>query len=194
MASARTLFVLRHGECEHNVEGRLASQDDSPLTPRGREQAISNGILLKKLAGELSAFRYYASPLHRTCVTMELLRESAGLSPTGYRADHRLMEMNCGDQIWMRWADILPEDHARYRANPWHLARPGGESQADVFARVGRFLESIEDNAVIVTHQVPVRLIRAHYLGLSPEDAVRYEQDHAGILRLASGTETWFDG
>src|SRR5580698_11186366 len=98
---ALTLYVLRHGECEHNVEGRLASQDDSPLTGLGRAQARSNGVLLKELAGDLSRFDFYASSLHRTCATMELLREAARLPPAGYRADHRLMEMHCGDQIWL---------------------------------------------------------------------------------------------
>jgi broad specificity phosphatase PhoE len=189
---ALTLYVLRHGECEHNVQGRLASQDDSPLTEKGRTQARANGVLLRDLAGDLSAFGFYASSLHRTCATMELLREVAGLSPTAYRADHRLMEMHCGDQIWLRWSDIPAEDHARYRADPWNLARPGGESQAMVYQRVGSFLNTLNRDSVIVTHQVPARLIRAHYLGLTPEDAVRYEQPHAGIMRLSAGTESYF--
>ena len=123
---ALTLYVVRHGECEHNVEGRLASRDDSPLTETGRAQARANGHLLRELASDLGTFDFYASSLHRTCATMELLRAAAGLPSTGYRADHRLMEMHCGDQIWMRWKDIPPEDHALYQADPWHLARPGG--------------------------------------------------------------------
>lgn len=187
-----TLYVLRHGECEHNVEGRLASQDDSPLTEKGRAQARSNGVLLKDLAGNLDAFDFYASSLHRACATMELLREAAGLASTGYRADHRLMEMHCGDQIWLRWSDIPAEDHARYRDDPWKLARPGGENQAMVFERVAKFLNTLSRDAVIVTHQIPARLIRAHYLGLTPAEAVRYDQPHAGIMRLSAGTETLF--
>jgi broad specificity phosphatase PhoE len=187
-----TLYVLRHGECEHNVDGRLASQDDSPLTAKGREQARANGKLLKEIAGDLGAFDFFASSLHRTCVTMELTREAAGLPPTGYRADHRLMEMHCGDQIWLRWSDIPPEDRARYRADPWNLARPGGESQARVYDRVGKFLATLTRPSIIVAHQAPVRMIRAHYLGLTPNEAVRYEQPHDGILRLGAGGEAHF--
>jgi broad specificity phosphatase PhoE len=187
-----TLYVLRHGECEHNVEGRLASQDDSPLTTLGREQARANGRLLKDIVGDFGSLDFYASSLHRTCATMELMREAAGLPATGYRADHRLMEMNCGDQIWLRWSDIPEKDHARYRNDPWNLARPMGESQAMVYDRVGRFLHTLKRDAIIVTHQVPARLIRAHYLTLSPEEAVRYEQPHAGIMRLSAGTEAYF--
>src|ERR1700691_6186900 len=119
-----TLYVLRHGECEHNVEGRLASQSDSPLTAKGREQARANGRLLKEVAGDLSGFDFHASSLHRTCATMELLREAAGLPPTGYRADHRLMEMHCGDQIWLTLSEISEEEHARYPAEPVDHAPP----------------------------------------------------------------------
>ena len=194
MAGARTLYVLRHGECEHNVDGRLASQDDSPLTEKGRAQARANGRLLRELADDLTGLDFHASSLHRTCTTMELLREAAGLPATGYRADHRLMEMHCGDHVWLRWRDIPEDAHASYRADPWRHIRPGGESQAAVFDRVGRFLVGLARDSVIVTHQIPARLIRAHYLGLSPEDAVRYDQPHAGILRLSGGTEAHFGG
>ena len=39
-----------------------------------------------------------------------------------------------------------------------------------VYERVGKFLDMLSRDAVIVTHQIPVRLIRAHYLGLTPAE------------------------
>ncbi|HEY1709093.1 MAG TPA: histidine phosphatase family protein [Rhizomicrobium sp.] len=188
-----TLYVARHGECEHNLERRYGSQDDSPLTERGREQARANGRLLAELVPDLASLDFFASPLHRTCVTMELLREAAGLPATGYRADHRLMEFHAGDHIWMKWEDVPEEHHIPFRADPWHAARPGGESQADVFARAGRFLRTLKRDSVIVTHGVTARAIRSHYLGLSPEETLRYQQPNGGVLRLAHGTETFFE-
>jgi broad specificity phosphatase PhoE len=189
---ALTLYVLRHGECEHNVERRIAAQNDSPLTPRGREQARANGRLLKELAGDLSTLDFHASSLHRTCVTMELVREAAGLAPTGYRAERRLMEIDLGDYTWFKWRDLPETEHAGYRNDPWRHRYPGGESQADVHARVGQFLGTLTRDTVIVTHAMPTRMIRSHCLGLSPEETVRYEHPHAGILRLSAGVETWF--
>jgi probable phosphoglycerate mutase len=189
-----TLYVIRHGECEHNAEGRIASQDDSPLTALGREQARANGRLLKELAGDLSRLDFFASPLHRAATTMELLREAAGLPPIGYRADHRLMEIDLGDYIWRKWSDLGDADRTAWRADPWNHAYPGGESQAEVSGRVGRLLATLTRDSVIVTHAVPARMIRALYLGLPPEDAVRYEQPHAGILLLSAGSETQFGG
>jgi probable phosphoglycerate mutase len=189
---ALTLYVIRHGECEHNVAGRAASQNDSPLTRRGREQAHANGLLLKELGQPLDAFQFFASPLHRACVTMEIAREAAGLPPTGYFADRRLMEIDFGDHTWMTHGEIDPDAQARFLADPWNYARPNGESQAMLFARVGRFLPTLPGDAVIVTHGWTARMIRAHYLGLRPEEAMRYDPPHAGIMRLSLGTEAYF--
>jgi broad specificity phosphatase PhoE len=189
---ALTLYVVRHGECEHNVTGRAASQNDSPLTERGREQARANGRLLKELASPLERFRFYASPLHRTCMTMEIVRDAAELPSTGYLADRRLMEIDFGDHTWMTRAEIDPDAQAHFLADPWNYTRPNGESQAMLFARVGRFLQTLSGDAVIVTHAWSARMIRSHYLGLPPEVTVRYDAPHAGILRLSEGTEAAF--
>jgi len=196
MAVARltdlTLYVMRHGECEHNVEGRFASHDDSPLTGRGREMARANGRLVKDLVSDLSSVDFYASSLHRTCSTMELLREAAGLPANGYRADHRLMEQNIGDHIWAKRSAITEADDRLYNSDPWNYRRAGGESQAMVYERVGRFLAGLTRDSVIVTHGIPVRVLRSHYLGLPPEETVRYEHPNAGLLRLSRGTEAYF--
>ena len=189
-----TLYVIRHGECEHNVLGRAASWDDSPLTANGRAQARNNGALLKQIESDLSRFDFFASSLHRTCNTMELVRQGAGLSPTGYRADRRLMEIDFGDHTWMTRADLAKLDPpAPELDDDWDYVRPRGESWAHLHARVGRFLETLTRDSVIVTHYGPARMIRAHCLNLSPEQAIKHRPSHAGVLRLAAGTETAFE-
>ena len=35
------LFFFRHGETFYNAEGRIQGQLDTPLSPRGREQAVA---------------------------------------------------------------------------------------------------------------------------------------------------------
>jgi probable phosphoglycerate mutase len=187
-----TLYVVRHGECEHNVEGRFASHDDSPLTPRGRDQARANGRLLRGLVPDLWSLDFHASSLHRACVTMELMRDAAGLPATGYRADHRLVEQHTGDHIWILRSEIDAESDARYRADPWTFVRPGGESHAMVYERIGRFLATLKRDAAIVTHAQPSRMLRAHYLGLTPGQAMAYEAPNAGLMRLSMGAETYF--
>ncbi len=187
-----TLYVVRHGECEHNLDRRVGSQNDSALTERGREQARANGRRLRELEPDPARVGFHASSLHRTCVTMELLREAAGLPGTGYLADHRLMEFHAGDHIWLKWDDIPEDDHVPFRADPWNASRPGGESHADVFARTGQFLRTLTKDSVIVTHGVAALTIRAQCLGLSPGEALRYQHPNAGLLRLAQGAESFF--
>ena len=187
-----TLYVIRHGECEHNVAGRVAGQNDSPLTATGRMQARANGTLLAQVAGDLSSFGFFASPQHRAASTMELVREGAGLSANEYIADRRLMEIDFGDHTWMTMAELDAGGHKRLSAQSWDYRRPDGESWADVHDRVGRFLNSLSSDAVIVTHGGTARMVRGHYLGLSPDNILRYNAPHAGIMRLAHGTEAWF--
>ncbi len=190
-----TLCVIRHGECEHNVAGRAAAQNDSPLTATGRRQARANGVLLRQVVDDPGRFDFFASSLHRTCNTMELVREGAGLTPTGYRADRRLMEIDYGDHTWMTRAQIDAHESAPPPGSSWEdwdYVRPGGESWAHVHARVGKFLGTLTGDAVIVTHFGPARMIRAHYLGLSPADVSAWRPPHAGIMRLSGGSEAYF--
>jgi probable phosphoglycerate mutase len=191
-----TLYVLRHGECEHNLERRIAAQNDSPLTDKGYEQARANGVLLRELAGSVEKLQFYASPLHRTCATMEIAREAAGLSPRGYFADRRLMEIDCGKHTWLTW----PEIEARAAQDPlwatdrWDYVHPGGESLSMLFRRVGDFLDELKQDAVLVVHAGTMRMIRAHVLALSQDATMAYHTPNAGILRLSQGTEAYFGG
>ncbi len=188
-----TLYLVRHGECRHNVEARVAGQSDSPLTERGRAHACDNGRVLKQVEPDLANFQFIASPTHRTAVTMELVREAAGLTRDDYIADRRLMELDTGENTFRVWAEV----EAEMRTDPayidrWRYAHPGGESLADLHDRMGKFLPTLTDNAVIVTHSGPMRMIRAHYLGVAPQDVLDYKPPHAGILRLSAGNETYF--
>src|SRR6185312_7840971 len=137
--------------------------------------------------GDLAALDFVASPLHRACATMELLREAAGLDALAYRADRRLMEIDMGDDTWK-----FPKEICHFGAEYWDHVRPGGESMAMVRARIGRFLAGLERDAVLVTHAGPARMIRMHLLGLARQAALDYHPPNAGIMRLCAGIETAF--
>lgn len=194
MRAGLTLYVARHGQCEHNVLGVVAGQNDSPLTELGREQARANGRLLAKLLPNPAALDFYASPLHRTAHTMEILRSAAGLAREGYVADRRLMELDCGLNTWRRWPEIAA-DFERDRAlqtDAWTWRHPQGESLAGLHARVGEFVRSLARDAVIVAHAGSMRMLRAHVLGLSQEATMAYHPPNAGILKLSAGGESYF--
>jgi len=190
-----TLYVLRHGQCEHTILGVIAGQNDSLLTDLGREQARENGIRLKELTGTPGDLAYYASPLHRTAMTMEIVREAAGLPAKGYVADRRLMELDVGDNTWRKWSEIhaeLREDPA-WRNDRWGHRHPHGESLAMLYDRVGHFLGTLTRDSVLVAHAGTIRMIRAHMLALPHNEAtIEYQSSNAGILRLSRGGEAFF--
>ena len=68
--ATKTIYYVRHGEAEANAAGRLAgSTDDSPLTDKGRIQALETAKELKGKPIDLIA----SSPLRRAWVTAEII-------------------------------------------------------------------------------------------------------------------------
>jgi probable phosphoglycerate mutase len=138
-----TLYVIRHGQTEDNVVGRWTGCNDSPLTELGREHARASGRVLQRIAGDLSQYDFFSSPLHRASVTMRLMRVAAGLPELGFRADRRLKENDDGDWTGLTVAEMRavdPEHMARRDADEWHWKTPGGQSLAELSLTVGRFL------------------------------------------------------
>jgi len=187
-----TLYLVRHGECAHNLHRRIGAQDDTPLTEHGREQARANGRLLRAMALDFTKLDFLASPLHRTCVTMELLRAEAALDPLDYRADRRLMEIDFGDDTGKTIREIAERKIGGFGEANWDYVRPHGESVGMAYERIGRFLDTLARDAVLVTHAGVIRLIRGHVLALSRQDTLDHHPPNGGILRLAGGTEAYF--
>ena len=121
---------------------------------------------------------------------MGLVRGAMGLPAGGYRADRRMMELDVGDHSWRLIRDVCASaEHAVYSSDPWNNVRPGGESHAQVHRRVGDFLKTLTHDAVLVCHAGSVRMLRAHWLQLSPPETMDYEPPHDGITLLSKGAE-----
>ena len=61
--SRPTIYFIRHGETDWNLEGRLQGQKDIPLNDIGRVQADEAGRKLKALAPHVEDLAYIASYL-----------------------------------------------------------------------------------------------------------------------------------
>lgn len=191
--SGLTLYLVRHGECAHNLHRRIGAQDDTPLTEHGREQARANGRLLREMGLDFTRLDFIASPLHRTCVTMELLRAEAALDPLDYRADRRIMEIDFGDDTGKTIREIAERKTGGFGEANWDYVRMNGESVGMAYERVVRFLDTLARDSVLVTHAGVIRLIRGRVLGLSRKDMLDHHPPNGGILRLSGGSETYFN-
>ena len=191
-----TLYLLRHGETEFNVEGRYQGQRDSPLTPRGRDQARRHGALLKTLIVEPESWRVVASPLGRAMATARIVCAALGLPEDAIETDARLKEMAFGEWEGLTPAEIQarhPEAWAARCADRWHHLRPGGESYALLAARVGAFLRDVQGDAIVVGHGGAGRVLRGLYGRLSEDQIVALDEPQDAIFRLTQGTVARID-
>ena len=126
------LLVVRHGETDWNVGGRIQGHTDIPLNERGRWQAAR---LAAAVADEgLSAV--YTSDLLRASQTAAALAGACGLEPWP-RPDLRERGFGCFEgltfaEIAARW----PDDAARWRRRDPAFGPVGGETLAAFDARV----------------------------------------------------------
>lgn len=96
------LYVVRHGQTEANVAGRLVGHSESPMTEVGQETTRELG---KALTGVAFA-KAYTSPFERTTQTaMNVLNES-GNSGVELISNHWLSDLNYGSAETMTWDEL----------------------------------------------------------------------------------------
>jgi probable phosphoglycerate mutase len=172
------LYFARHGETDWNRERRLQGQHDIPLNALGRVQASRCGGVLRDLlergGGSAADYNYVSSPLGRARETMELMRASIGLDPAAYRTDARLMEMSFGRWEGFTFAELQAREAAALaerERDKWGFVLPGGESYAQLQARVRDWYEGIECDTVVSAHGGVCRALIAHFNLAQPETA-----------------------
>ena len=153
------LYFARHGETDWNRERRLQGQHDIPLNALGRVQASHCGELMRELlerdGRNAAQYDYVSSPLGRARETMELMRGTMGLEPGVYRTDARLMEMSFGRWEGFTYSDLRAREAEALAArdrDKWGFVLPGGESYAQLEARVQVWYEGIERETVAAAH------------------------------------------
>lgn len=138
--TVRRLILLRHGQTDHNVEGRMQGHLDSVLTDAGREQAEHVAPIVADLLPDL----LISSDLARAVDTAELIGTATGLP---VKLDPRLRETHLGEwqgltieQVEQGWPGAI----AQWRSDP-EWAPPGGESRLEVVRRSLPVVEELDD-------------------------------------------------
>ncbi len=186
-----TVLLARHGQTESNVTGFYMGWSNEDINDVGHTQVES---LASRLAG-LPITSVYTSPLKRTCTTAAILAKPFELE---LEILDDLIEIRVGDweglhmdEISRRW----PELWRQSRIDPSEVVMPNGESFKQVTERSLRAFEAVVAAnqgklAVIVTHDVVIRLIVAHVLGVSNSIYRRIEINNASlsVARIFDGT------
>src|SRR3954468_9553119 len=87
MALDHCLLLVRHGETQLNLEGRIATHTDVGLTGKGQEQAVRLGAAL----GGATFDRAYTSPMLRARTTATTALTSCTVSGGTLVSDPRLV-------------------------------------------------------------------------------------------------------
>lgn len=181
-AAGHRLFLVRHGETDWNVAGRLQGGRDVPLNALGRLQAAQAGRVLQQLAGDVRSLGFVSSPLSRAVETMRILRTTLELPVTTFDLDPRLVEISFGRWEGQTWPELRRRDPLGIRkreADPWGFCPPGGESYDDLAARVGAALDALAGDTVVVTHGGVIRAVLSARTGMP--------QREAAMLRVRQG-------
>ncbi|MBB1510150.1 histidine phosphatase family protein [Tessaracoccus sp. MC1756] len=165
IAHATRLVLLRHGETDHNAQGRFQGHADIPVNDTGRRQA-------EAARDRLAPFHFdavYTSPLVRAAETARIVRPEAQ-----FVVDPRLMEINVGSWAGLTWGEVhalMPDYEAKYADGVDFRRSPEGETLAEVVER-GRpaLLEIAERHdggtALIVSHGLFLNRVLHSLLGL----------------------------
>lgn len=190
------LYMLRHGETAWNTERRMQGTRNSPLTERGRSQAVAMGRALRaELAREPGRTLFLRSPLGRTRETSEIVGRELGLDPAEWREDPRLAELGYGEWEGFTWAEIeatRPNALAQWRADPRGFVPPGGEAHVELSRRSAAVLAEVaasRTRTVIVSHGVSGAVVRGLNLGLDARAMFVLEKPQDAFFRLLAGRE-----
>src|SRR6202023_106561 len=129
------LYYVRQGLTDWNIAGRLQGHRDIPLHQTGRVQPAHCGDILRDLFARdgraAGGIDYVASPLSRARDTMEIMRATLGLAPTGYGIEPRMAEIGFGEWEGLTYDEVMlqdPDGVAKREADKRAFRPPGGEN------------------------------------------------------------------
>ncbi|MFN8193631.1 MAG: histidine phosphatase family protein [Nocardioidaceae bacterium] len=174
------VWLVRHGETEWSRAFRHTSTTDLPLTEEG--ERVAQG-LRGRLAGEEFGL-VLTSPRVRARRTAEI----AGFPDA--EVDPDLAEWAYGDYEGRTTVDIR-------RTDPdwtiWTHPAPGGETAAEVTARLDRVVErvrAVDGQALLFGHAHALRALAARWVGQPATGGAWFRLDTASVSQLGWERET----
>jgi 2,3-bisphosphoglycerate-dependent phosphoglycerate mutase len=199
------LILVRHGQSQWNLENRFTGWWDVDLTPKGEQEALAAGELLKA-RGMLPSLAF-TSFQTRAIKTLHLALEAAGRLWIPEIKDWRLNERHYGGltgldkaetaarhgdeqvKIWRRSFDIPPpvlEDGGEFdlASDPRYagIPIPNAESLKDTIARVLPYYEAAivpalrsGETVLISAHGNSLRALVKHLSGISDAEITGLE-------------------
>jgi broad specificity phosphatase PhoE len=179
----KTLYLIRHGQTDWNVQRKMQGHTNIPLNELGRAQARSiQDFFLRNPVDQV-----FSSDLDRAFQTAQIATSSQNiiklesfrevhLGAIEGRTEHEILSQY-GSEAWQKWISLEPQ--ADY-------AFPGGETHKQSLKRVldnlqHLFLQYEFQKAAICTHGLLIRRLAHH---LRPDYTELLPIPNCGIYEL----------
>ena len=179
-----TFFFVRHGESEANLARIFSGRRDSPLTERGRAQAVTVADALDAVPFD----RIIATPLSRSLDTALVIGRRRKM-PVDVVSD--LVEIDVGDRTGATFDEVagLPQ-----WKDDGFVSWPNGETLDQVAHRALGALKAIHSETpggtvLVIAHGGVTRILVSHFLGILPKlDASR--QTNTAVTVIVTDGDT----
>ena len=183
------LYLVRHGETDWNVDGRMQGLSDIALNANGLAQARR---LAFRLAEEGGFSAIYSSPLLRAAKTAEIIGERLGVPVL---VDERLVEHHIGQLEGLTLDDIkekFPDVYKGWREGGARQPLPGEEAREKFQTRLRDFITDVrthhaEGQVIAVTHGGAMSMCLATLLKLDIERRFPFWIDNASLSIVEIG-------
>ena len=166
------IYLIRHGQTEWNIQGKIQGSHDIPLNETGLMQA---GLLAAGMESR-PVKKIFASTLKRAQATAEALgnRQNAEIIPMP-----QLMEVEFGKWEGLTWKEIeiaYPNEYRHWVMDPAHASPPGGESQKEIINRCKEAVNEMvrqtggREDIAVVSHGATLAWLVSVMLGPEVED------------------------
>lgn len=169
------LYLIRHGQTDWNVAGKIQGSTDIPLNETGKRQAAC----LAKGMEKRPVSRVFTSTLSRAYETARAIGDSQNVPVYGL---FELQEVNYGYWEGLTMEEIeqrYPKELQQWYLSPVEVASPGGETQTQVYERckaaINRILEQGDGDVAVVSHGATVVFLLEYMLdgtGRDEEDDI----------------------
>jgi probable phosphoglycerate mutase len=173
-----TIYFVRHGITNYNVEGRVQGEVDSELTSEGITAIKKIARAITSNAASSKPSKIITSPLLRAVQSSKIIAKELCIK---HSADERLLELKRGIIEGKTKEEFTQEElkHGELFYNdPWNYRIPNGENLTDLKARVSSFLSDIltlGESLVIVSHGFTIRMM----IYLLQNEEVNYDKIRA---------------
>ncbi|MBE5960208.1 MAG: alpha-ribazole phosphatase [Lachnospiraceae bacterium] len=177
------LYMIRHGETDWNVAGRMQGSKDIELNENGIAQAQQLYGKVKKEGYQ--PVKVYTSPQKRAFKTGQILADAMNIECVKMPG---LEEANFGDWEGKTWEQVkteYPEAFEKWEKNRRYVRTPNGECYQDVVERVVKAIDHImeteKEDVAVVTHGAVIMSLMCFITDTPFEKMWSFKPENTGI-------------